>query len=215
MNRARPRSKTKEGKTREPECDCWLSKTIEISTARFLPRWRPRARAFDGEEGWFRGDTEPYDAVVLDIGLPRRDGISKVQGIDAGSDDYVAKPLHVEGVLRGFAPCCAAPPVTRPAISWAGEAHQPRVPAAVLSDAPRRTHHLAQRNRRASLRAGFRPRLEHDRCVHQPPAQEAWRRHHQNRARTRLSRRRQRGAAGFTVGRPLRFNLSRRLAGMD
>src|SRR5271167_2988482 len=72
-------------------------------------------RAFDGEEGWFRGDTEPYDAVVLDIGLPRRDGISKVQGIDAGSDDYVAKPLHVEGVLRGFAPCCAAPPVTRPA----------------------------------------------------------------------------------------------------
>jgi two-component system OmpR family response regulator len=33
-------------------------------------------RAFDGEEGWFRGDTEPYDAVVLDIGLPKRDGIS-------------------------------------------------------------------------------------------------------------------------------------------
>jgi len=28
--------------------------------------------AFDGEEGWFLGDTEPYDAVVLDLGLPER-----------------------------------------------------------------------------------------------------------------------------------------------
>jgi two-component system OmpR family response regulator len=33
-------------------------------------------RAFDGEEGHFLGDTEPYDAVVLDIGLPRRDGVT-------------------------------------------------------------------------------------------------------------------------------------------
>jgi two-component system OmpR family response regulator len=81
-------------------------------------------RAFDGEEGWFLGDTEPYDAVVLDIGLPKRDGVSvleawrkdgrampvliltardrwsdKVQGFDAGADDYVAKPFHMEEVL--------------------------------------------------------------------------------------------------------------------
>ncbi|MCX5512108.1 DNA-binding response regulator [Kaistia algarum] len=80
--------------------------------------------ARDGEEGHFLGDTEPYDAVVLDIGLPRMDGISvleawrrdgrkmpvliltardrwsdKVQGIDAGADDYVAKPFHIEEVL--------------------------------------------------------------------------------------------------------------------
>ncbi|MCC2112419.1 MAG: response regulator, partial [Hyphomicrobiales bacterium] len=80
--------------------------------------------ALDGEEGHFLGDTEPYDAVVLDIGLPRMDGISvledwrrngrampvliltardrwsdKVQGIDAGADDYVAKPFHMEEVL--------------------------------------------------------------------------------------------------------------------
>ena len=36
-------------------------------------------RAFDGEEGWFRGDTEPYDAVVLDIGLPKRDGVAVLE----------------------------------------------------------------------------------------------------------------------------------------
>ena len=70
--------------------------------------------ALDGEEGWFLGDTEPYDAVVLDIGLPKRDGVAvleawrragrtmpvlilsardrwsdKVEGFDAGADDYV------------------------------------------------------------------------------------------------------------------------------
>ncbi len=80
--------------------------------------------ASDGEEGYFLGDTEPYDAVVLDIGLPVMDGISvlerwrrdgrtmpvlvltardrwsdKVAGIDAGADDYVAKPFHMEEVL--------------------------------------------------------------------------------------------------------------------
>ncbi|NGP18703.1 MULTISPECIES: response regulator transcription factor [Devosia] len=80
--------------------------------------------AFDGEEGHFLGDTEPYDAIILDIGLPQMDGLSvleewrragrttpvllltardrwsdKVQGIDAGADDYVAKPFHMEEVL--------------------------------------------------------------------------------------------------------------------
>ena len=36
-------------------------------------------RALDGEEGHFLGDSEPYDAVVLDIGLPKMDGISVLE----------------------------------------------------------------------------------------------------------------------------------------
>ncbi len=80
--------------------------------------------ASDGEEGHFLGDTEPYDAVILDIGLPVMDGVSvlenwrragrkmpvliltardrwsdKVAGFDAGADDYVSKPFHMEEVL--------------------------------------------------------------------------------------------------------------------
>ncbi len=80
--------------------------------------------AKDGEEGHYLGETEPYDAVVLDLGLPVIDGVSvlekwrradrkmpvliltardrwsdKVQGFDAGAYDYVAKPFHMEEVL--------------------------------------------------------------------------------------------------------------------
>lgn len=78
----------------------------------------------DGEEAHFLGDTEPYDAVILDLGLPVIDGISvlrkwredgktmpvliltardtwseKVSGLDAGADDYVTKPFELAELL--------------------------------------------------------------------------------------------------------------------
>ena len=78
----------------------------------------------DGEMAWYRGDTEPYDAIVLDLGLPTLDGLTilkrwrqarrdapvliltargqweeRVDGMEAGADDYVVKPFHVEEVV--------------------------------------------------------------------------------------------------------------------
>jgi two-component system, OmpR family, response regulator len=80
--------------------------------------------ATDGEEGHYLGETNPYDAVILDLGLPVIDGVSvlekwrranrkmpvliltardrwsdKVAGFDAGADDYVTKPFNMEEVL--------------------------------------------------------------------------------------------------------------------
>jgi two-component system, OmpR family, response regulator len=80
--------------------------------------------AHDGEQGHFLGETETYDAVVLDLGLPNLDGITvlerwrragrnmpvlilsardrwsdKVAGFDVGADDYVIKPFRMEEVL--------------------------------------------------------------------------------------------------------------------
>ena len=80
--------------------------------------------ASDGEEAWFMGDTENYDAAVLDLGLPKMDGLAvltrwreagrrfpvlvltargawteRVEGINLGADDYVAKPFQMEELV--------------------------------------------------------------------------------------------------------------------
>ncbi|KFL26273.1 response regulator transcription factor [Paradevosia shaoguanensis] len=76
-------------------------------------------RESDGETIWFRADTEDFDAIILDLGLPQMDGLTvlkrwrqagvltpvliltargqweeRVEGIEAGADDYVVKPFH-------------------------------------------------------------------------------------------------------------------------
>lgn len=78
----------------------------------------------DGEDGWHLGDTETYGAAILDLGLPHMDGLSilkrwreagrdlpvlvltargswseRVEGIDAGADDYLPKPFHMDELI--------------------------------------------------------------------------------------------------------------------
>ena len=94
-----------------------------VVTALTAANYRADA-ARDGETAWFRGDTEDYDLVILDLGLPKMDGLSvlkrwraagkmtpvlvltargawseRVDGIDAGADDYLTKPFHIEELL--------------------------------------------------------------------------------------------------------------------
>lgn len=78
----------------------------------------------DGEDVWYRGESEVFDAIILDLGLPQMDGLTilkrwraagkltpvliltargqweeRVEGIEAGADDYVVKPFHLPEIV--------------------------------------------------------------------------------------------------------------------
>jgi two-component system, OmpR family, response regulator len=78
----------------------------------------------EGEDAWFKGSTETYAAIILDLGLPRMDGLTvlkrwrdegiatpvlilsargtwteRVEGIDSGADDYLPKPFEMGELL--------------------------------------------------------------------------------------------------------------------
>ncbi len=182
--------------------------------------------AANGEEAHHLGDTEPYDAVILDLGLPGMDGVTvlerwrqegrafpvliltardrwreKVAGFDAGADDYLTKPFHVEELLAriraltrraaGHArPEFELGPLhidTRAArVTVSGQAvkltsHEYRLLAYLM-------HHPGKVVSRTELvehiyDQDFDRDSQHHRSLRRPPAQEARRQHDPHRAR--------------------------------
>lgn len=101
----------------DPRIAADLSAALNVAGFRFEV-------ARDGEDAWFMGDTEDFDLVVLDLGLPRLDGLAvlkrwrangrdmpvlvltargtwqeRVEGIEAGADDYLPKPFRMEELV--------------------------------------------------------------------------------------------------------------------
>jgi two-component system OmpR family response regulator len=127
--------------------------------------------AADGEEAGFLGETEPYDAIVLDLGLPKVDGASvleawrrahvatpvliltargswseKVAGFDAGADDYLTKPFHTEELLaRLRALVRRAAGHAAPSLSCGGLRLDPRAARASVGGEPVRLTSLEYR----------------------------------------------------------------------
>jgi two-component system OmpR family response regulator len=127
--------------------------------------------AVDGEEAHYLGENEPYDVIVLDLGLPKIDGVSvlerwrregrttpvliltaragwsdKVAGFDAGADDYLTKPFHTEELLaRLRALLRRAAGHAAPALSCGGLRLDPRAARASVNGEPLRLTSLEYR----------------------------------------------------------------------